>query len=126
VWIAPTHGLIFTIAPNPFTILIAFVAGYIDHDTSKLKLPNRFQKMNGTHNVGGVGPNGILVSAANYRLGGQVNDYIRAAFGQSSRQPWKISDVCTKRSDRTPYLSLFEKAGLGRGGKRITSYRGTE
>ena len=61
VWIITTHRLIFSIAPNPITVLVAFIRCDSDNCSHPANNSNRFQQVHQTHHIRGKSIHWILI-----------------------------------------------------------------
>ena len=120
------HRVVFPVSPYPFIVFIALVARDVDHHARLAELPQRLQEMNGPHDVGGVGFDGILVAAAHDGLSSHVNDNIGSALGYRRLQAREVANVRANGADGVCDLRLFEQARLGWRVERVSGHVGSE
>ena len=51
-FIAASQVIVLPISPDPLLVLIAFIAGHVDHDARVPELPQCLQDMHGPHHIG--------------------------------------------------------------------------
>ncbi len=118
VGVMPAHGVVFTIAPDPLVIAIAFVAGDDDDGArgramaAGLKHPGRAQ------NIGVEGCQRILVRRAHQREGRHMDDHLGREFPQRLFQRGIVVDV------RMPAVDQLVQAQAPEHGRRARRIQG--
>ena len=92
------HWLVLAIAPQPFTILVALVAGHVYDYALTSKGANGFKQVNGAHDIGRVIFKWILIADADDRLRREVKDHFGLEFCDGSFQAFVITYVCEYRA----------------------------
>ncbi len=76
IGVAPAKSIAFTITPNPFLIVIAFVAGHDDDGANRRNSAHRVQQRHRAADIGRECPNRILIGFPHQRLSRKMeNDF---------------------------------------------------
>jgi hypothetical protein len=113
VGIVTTHRVVLAIAPDPFLVLVAFVAGHIDHDAGTLELAHRLEQIDRAHDVCRIGLNRLIVAVANHGLRRHVDDDVGIAFGERGLEVLEVANVTVNGADAFADARLLEEARLG-------------
>ena len=94
IGVIATHGFVFTIAPELFTVLVALIGGDHHHDLHTVGHPGCLHDMDGAHDIGFVGLYGDLIAETHQGLGCQMEDHLRLVLGEDFLDPLTIPDIC--------------------------------
>lgn len=125
VGVVAAHGFVFTVAPGPFFVFVAFVGSDVDHGLDVGGVAHRFEQMHRAHDVGGVGFNRVLVGIAHQGLCRHVDDDLWAVFSEDCLQFGQVTDIPDDTGHAFANISNFEQARVGRRRQCITHHVGT-
>ena len=118
------HRVVFPIGLHRFAVFITFVAGDTDRGPDTVGLSARFEHMDGAHDVGRVGLDGMIVRVPDQRLSGEVEDDFRLHFGDQSRSARLVANIDDLVPNEFGQPGLFEETRVGRRIERETRYFG--
>ena len=113
VRVVAAHRLVFTVAPDPFAVLVALVGGDIDDGAHAAGRAGSFEHVHRAHHVGGVGGHRRAVRQAHQRLRRQVQHDLRLAALHGAAHGVEIADVAQGRLQAVGHPRLVEQAGRG-------------
>ena len=93
VGVVATHGLVFSVAPDPFLVLVALVGGDVDNGLDGARLACRLQHVDRAHHVGCIGFDGLLVGQPHQWLCRHVDDDFRLELVHLGLHSSKVTDV---------------------------------
>src|SRR5579863_2290523 len=93
IWILAAEGILFTVSPDPFHIIITFVACYDDGMAWMRNHSECLENMGRSHGICLKGLNRILVRNRNDGLGRQVKNKIGLYLRKYLFHPGTITDI---------------------------------
>ena len=87
------HRIVFPVAPDPFPVFIAFVAGDVDEDLDTRGFADGLEDVDRAADIRVEGHFRFVVGEADKGLGGKVKDKFRLIFSESFDQPVEIADI---------------------------------
>jgi len=119
VGIMTAHRVVFSVAPDPFPVFIAFVAGDVDQDFDAGGFANGLKHIDRAADIGVKGQFRLVVGKADEGLGGQVKDKFRLMFLESLHEMIEITDIPVNMGDFILKPGGLEIVGLAGWCKRI-------
>jgi len=118
VGVVAAHRIIFSVAPDPFPVFIAFVAGDVDQDFDAGGFANGLKHIDRAADIGVKGQFRLVVGKADEGLGGQVKDKFRLMFLESLHEMIEITDIPMNMGDfilKPGGLEIVGLAGRSKG-----------
>ena len=89
----PPHGLIFTVAPQPFAILVALVRRNRDDCLDRPDMASRLEHMHRPHDICRVGLQGLRIRLTHQGLRRHMKDNLGAECVHLRPQGLRVTDV---------------------------------
>ena len=93
VRIIATHGFVFTIAPDLFTVLIALVGGNHHHDPDTVGDTSGLHDVDAAHDIRGVGLDRAFVTESDEGLGSEVEYDLRLVLRKDCLHLLTVADI---------------------------------
>ncbi len=93
VGVMAAQRVVFPVAPDPFPVFIAFIAGDVDQDFDTRCQANGLKNVDRAADVRVEGHFRLVIGEADEGLGSQVKDKFRLIFSESFNQPVEIAYI---------------------------------
>lgn len=114
--ITSAEPIVFTIAPDPFTVLVALVRGDVEHGADRVYLPNSLQQVHRSHDIGAIRLIWIGIGIAHQWLCGHVDNDIEHSATKRAKQMVVVGHVAQNRLDASPTRAISKRHGVAGSG----------
>jgi hypothetical protein len=121
-----TQRIVLAIAPHPFDIVIAFVAGDHHRHTGPARLPQRLEHVHRADDVGREGIHRIGIGSRHDRLGGEVEHEIGPCLENGTAHRVQIAHIDQAMVDPAIQPQLLEHRRRGGNVARQADHLGAE
>ena len=97
IGINSVQNISFTVAENPFIVMVNFIGGDIDKRSYEIRIAKTFQNIYRTHNICRISFNGIFITFQHNRLRCKMKNYFRLTFIKNFLQIFQIANIANYR-----------------------------
>lgn len=114
VVVIKAYGIIFSMAPHPFTVFIVHITGDVDRGHYTGSAEHHFKHIFCAHDIGRISFNRLNIGITRQLLGGDVNVGLRHVFCENSAQLFQDANITNDTGHDFASVGDAKQAGIGR------------